>query len=364
MPDFGKQPFEQIRYCIRCCMPETSEGITFDEMGICSGCRSSEQKMHINWAERKNKLREILEYHKSKSGDNYDCLVPISGGKDSAFQLHVLVRIYGMKVLAVTFSHTFFSETGKYNLQNILDKLDVDHIMFTPNKALVRKLIKKSLFKIGDPCWHCHAGIGAFPLQVAMRFKIPLVIWGESAAELGSKATYEKPIVFDEKYFLKVSSKVDIDQMIDDEITTKDLYPFKLPSSNEYKKASILGIHLGDYIFWDGERQVEFLKKEYDWREDDVEGTYKKYKNVECVMVGVHDHLKFLKRGFGRGTDHATADIRAGLLTREEGFELAKEYDQKKPKFLDDYLKMTGLTEEEFIKVAKSLRTGVAKDLP
>lgn len=364
MSDYGEPIFKNLKYCVRCCMPETSEGIIFDEMGICSGCRSSEQKMHINWAEREKKLKGILKYYKSKSGDNYDCLVPISGGKDSAFQLHVLVRIYGMKVLAVTFSHTFFSETGKYNLQNILDKLGVDHIMFTPNKTLVRKLIKKSFYKLGDPCWHCHAGIGAFPLQVAIRFKIPLVIWGESAAELGSKATYKNPIVFDEKYFLKVSSKVDIDQMVDDEITKKDLYPFSLPSSEEYKKANILGIHLGDYMFWDGERQAEFLKKEYDWREDDVEGTYKKYKNVECVMVGVHDYLKFLKRGFGRGTDHATADIRAGLLTREEGFELAKEYDQKRPQFLDDYLEMTGLTEEEFINVAKSLRTGVAKDLP
>ena len=360
----SNHPFEQLQYCTRCCMPETSAGIDFDEMGICKGCQSSEQKMHINWAEREKNLRVLLDEYKEKSGNYYDCIIPISGGKDSAFQLHILTKIYGMKALAVTFSHNWYSETGKYNLWNILEKLNVDHIMFTPNRGLVNKLARKALFKIGDPCWHCHAGIPAFTLQMAVRFNIPLVIWGESTAEFGSKATYKDNIQFDESYYLKVSSKVQPEEMVDENITMRDLCPFTIPTKKELDKLGFVGIHLGDYIFWDGERQTEFIKKEYDWREDKVEGTYKRYKSVECIMPGVHDYSKYIKRGFGRGTDHATLDVRAGLLSREEGFELAKEEDAKRPEALDHYLEITGLTEQEFVKILKKQREGKAKLLP
>src|SRR3954468_21796302 len=107
MSDFGSPPYKNLQYCVRCCMPETNEGIAFDEMGICQACFSSEQKMRINWVEREAQLRAILDEYKGRAGTNYDCLVPISGGKDSAFQLHVLTQIYKVKPLAVTFSHNW-----------------------------------------------------------------------------------------------------------------------------------------------------------------------------------------------------------------------------------------------------------------
>lgn len=363
--DYGKPLYDKkLQYCVRCCMPETNEGIKFDEMGICQACQSQEQKIHINWTEREQQLRKILESYKSKAGDNYDCIVPISGGKDSAFQLHVLVKRYGIKPLAVTFNHNWYSETGKYNLWNILEKLNVDHIMFTPNRALINKLAKQSLYKIGDSCWHCHAGVGAFPLHVAAKFKIPLLVWGESVAESSGRACYYEPVRFDSNYFLHNSAKVTPTGMTNDVITSKDVFPFQNPAAEEMEKVGVTGIHLGDYIFWDDERQMEFIRKEYGWREDLVEGTYKGYKSVECIMPGVHDYTKFLKRGFGRATDHASQDVRSGLLSREEGFELAKNFDAERPQALDYYLKITGLTEEEFLKVMNERREGKAKDLP
>ena len=356
----NKQLMSEAQYCARCCMPSTSEGTIFDELGICRACQSSEQKMHINWKERGIKLKEILDEFKAKSGDNYDCLVPISGGKDSAFQLHVLVKVLGMKPLAVTFSHNWFTEVGNYNLWNILEKLNVDHLMFTPNKGLINKIARQSLYNIGDSCWHCHAGIGAFPLQAAIKFKIPLIIWGESIAEAGNKVSYMdnggEPIPFDENYYLKVSSKVSPEKMVTEDLTMKDLYPFKLPEKEEVKNANIFGIHLGDYMFWDGERQTEFIKKEYDWKEDDVEGTYKRYKSVECKMPGVHDYSKFVKRGFGRTTDHVSQDVRNGLMTREEAFKLIREIEPKRPEVLDDYLKIAEFSEQEFYDILKSHR--------
>ena len=131
------------------------------------------KKMHINWLDRKKKLEEILDRFRESSGDNYDCLVPISGGKDSVFQLHMLVKIYKMKPLAVTFNHNWYTETGQYNLWNILEKLNVDHIMFTPNRGLINNIAKQSLHMIGDSCWHCHAGVGSlshFRQQLDLKF--------------------------------------------------------------------------------------------------------------------------------------------------------------------------------------------------
>ncbi len=364
MSKYGEPMYPTLKYCARCCLPETTEGIQFDEMGICQACQSAEQKIHINWVEREKELRKILDHHKKIAGDNYDCIVPISGGKDSTFQLHVLTQVYKMKPLAVTFSHNWFSETGRYNLTNAIEKFNVDHILFTPSRDLVNRLARESLKQIGDSCWHCHAGVGAFPLQVAVRFRVPLLIWGESISESSGRACYFEPVrKFDRDYFTKVSAKVYPDKMINQEISKKDIYPFQLPTYEEIDRVGVVGIHLGDYLFWDDERQMEFVRDVYGWREDKVEGTYKRYKSVECVMAGVHDYSKFVKRGFGRGTDHASADVRAGLLTREEAFEMAKKYDSERPEMLDYYLKLTGYTEQQFMEIVKSHREGKSKYL-
>lgn len=349
--------FPKLKYCTRCCMPETQEGITFDEMGICQACQSAEQKIHIDWVRREKELRKILEKAKAQAGNNYDCILPVSGGKDSTFQMHVLVKVYGMKPLAVTFSHNWYSETGWYNLQNSLEKFNVDHIMFTPNRNLVNRLAKKSLEEIGDSCWHCHAGVGAFPLQIAAKFKIPLLIWGESIAESSGRASYFNPVrKFDREYFTKVSAKRKPDEMVCDYISKKDVYPFEVPSAEECEEAGVMGIHLGDYLFWDEERQTEFVRDVYGWRETQMEGTYKRYKSAECIMPGVHDLTCYLKRGYGRGTFHACMDVRNGLLTREEGFSLTKQFDNERPEALDYYLKITGMTEEKFFKIMEAQR--------
>jgi len=347
-------------------MPNSEEALTFDEMGMCPACQSSEQKMHINWVKRQQDLKTLLDNYRNLDGKNYDCIVPISGGKDSAFQLHVLTRLYKIRPLAVTFSHNWFSETGKWNLENIVDKMGIDHIMFIPNRGSIGKIARESLYQIGDSCWHCHMGIGAFPLQVAVKFGIKLLIWGESVSENTGRATYDKPIKFDRDYFVKISAKKYPDEMINSrsKISNSDLIPYQLPSYEDIERVGVVGVHLGDYIFWDEQRQTEFLIKEYGWREDKVEGTYKRYKSVECRMPGVHDYSKFLKRGFGRTTDHASHDIRNGLLTREEGFKLIEKFDFERPGALDYYLKVTGFTEEEFEKILFDKRTGAAVNLP
>jgi N-acetyl sugar amidotransferase len=331
-------------------MPETQEGQAFDEFGFCNVCRSSEEKMRVDWKSRREQLERILEKAKFENQNReYDCLVPISGGKDSTFQLHVLVKEFGMRPLAVTFSHNWFSAVGIYNLFNALEVFDVDHIMFTPKRGLVNRLAKKSLSKIGDSCWHCHAGVGAFPLRVARDYGIKLVIWGESVAESSSRGTYSAPIIkFDQDYFQKVSAKLAPDEMSDSNIADYELKKFNSLTSDEYEESQIEGIHLGDYIFWDEERQTEFVIDNYGWMEDDVEGTYKGYKSTECVMPGVHDFACYLKRGYGRTTFHLSSDIRSGVLSRSDVNPEILKLERTVPAGLQYFTEITGIELNDF----------------
>jgi N-acetyl sugar amidotransferase len=337
-------------------MPETQEGQAFDEMGYCNVCRSSEHKMRINWVERRSALERILENAREANKQKpYDCLIPISGGKDSTFQLHVLVKEYGMRPLTVTFSHNWFNSTGVFNLFNSLEQFDVDNIMFTPKRTQVNKLAKKSLTEIGDACWHCHAGVGAFPLKMALEYDIKLIIWGESVAESSSRGTYKDPILkFDQDYFEKVSAKVSVNKMTDSDLPLSELSVYQQPDKESYAIAGIEGIHLGDYIFWDEERQTEFVKENYGWKETNIEGTYKRYKSAECIMPGVHDFACYLKRGYGRASFHASSDVRAGLVTREEAFQELVPMDQIEPNALSYYSQITGISREEFIEIVGS----------
>ncbi len=352
----NRQLFERLNYCIRCCIPETEEGTLYDEMNVCKACQSSEQKMHIDWAERERQLKRIFAEARRKASSGYDCVLPISGGKDSMFQAHVLVNVYGMKPLAVTFNHNWYSETGWYNLTNLLETFNLDHIMFTPNRGLVNRLASKSLSSIGDPCWHCHSGCGSFPLQVAVKFRIPLLVYGESASEGHGLATYYEPVKYDREYFTKISAKKRPEEMVCEDISGKDVSPFRLPSQEECEEAQVTGIHLGDYIFWDDERQTEFVRDVYGWRETQMENSYKRYKSAECVMAGMHDFTCYLKRGYCRATSQGAVDVRNGLLTREEAFGLISRTDPVRPEALDYFLEITGMTEEDFYRVMEALR--------
>jgi N-acetyl sugar amidotransferase len=361
--NFGEPLYnEVIRYCNRCCMPETMEGITFDEFGICTPCRSSEEKMHINWEEREKNLKSILD--SQRSDEFYDCMLPMSGGKDSSFQAFVLTKRYGVVPLAVTHGANWMSLTGRYNLENCLQKFDLDHLIFHANRNIINKAARKSLKVIGDACWHCHIGAGTFVIQSAFSWNVALMIWGESIAERDGRGSYMNQTEASIYYNLEVSGRIKAEDFADDEIAYNDLSHWFYPEKEKIKGSNLRYLHLGDYIFWDEEKQVDFLVRNYEWMDSKVENAFKGYKSNECVMAGVHDYSNFIKRGIGRATVQASDDVRRGIITREEGFELAKEYDTQRPHALDFYLKITGYTEEEFEKIlieARSLSNYASK---
>ena len=343
----GKGLYEaRIQYCTRCCLPATMEGINFDEIGVCVPCRSSEEKMHINWEERAKRLSSIFDA--VRSDKYYDCMLPTSGGKDSVYQAHLLTKKFGVTPLAVTHGQNWLSRIGRYNLENSLQQFDLDHLVFNMNRGVINRMARKSLAKIGDACWHCHIGTGTFPLQAALAWKIDLMCYGESIAEADGRGSYHGQSEASLFYNLEISAKVPAEEMSDEATRTRDLSAWVYPSKDNLKESRLRYIHLGDYFFWDEERQVEFVKRHYAWMEGTVENAYKGFKSVECVMAGVHDYANFIKRGIGRSTVQASTDVRRGLLTREEGFELAKAHDTQRPHALDFYLSLTGLTEEEF----------------
>jgi len=343
----GKGLFEQeIRYCARCCLPETMEGMELDEIGICIPCRSSEQKMHIDWDQKRSNLDSLVDSYRSEN--YYDCILPMSGGKDSTYQAYLLDKVIGVTPLAVTHGQNWASLEGRYNLENCLQKFDLDHLIFFKNRAVINKVARKSLEAIGDACWHCHIGNGTVSIQSALAWDIGLMLWGESIAQADPRGSYAKQAEASLVYNLNVSARLPAQDMTDEVTPQSEMSSWYYPPQSELKKSDIRYIHLGDYFFWDEERQFEFVKRHYEWMDSRVENTFKGYKSVECVMAGVHDYSNFIKRGIGRATIQASEDVRRGILTREEGMELAKEYDSQRPHALDYYLKITDRTEDEY----------------
>ena len=196
-------------------------------------------KNEIDWSSRFDKLKDIFEHFKKKQSSSYDCIIPISGGKDSTYQVYLLTKVFNLKPLAVTFSHNWFSKIGRENLKNISDRLNVDVIEYTPNRKLVNDLATKSLKLIGDSCWHCHTGVDTFPLHIATKFNIPLLIYGEGVAEQSGKATYLDKPDYSIDYFLKFSSIYKAEDIVDNNIKNKDLNLFVSPPAKEINSKGI-----------------------------------------------------------------------------------------------------------------------------
>jgi len=357
MPDSRLRVLNNLRLCTRCLLPETQETIVFDDQGVCNVCRQIEYKQtQIDWAAKRKEFDDLLDLHRGKYA--YDCIVPFSGGKDSTYTLYHLVRDFGLRPLVVSFDHGFFRPRTLENNDRTLKILGIDFLKFRPNWRVVQKLMLEAFKRKGDFCWHCHAGCFTYPMQIAVKFKIPLVIWGEPTAEYTSYYSYEDKEEVDERRFnrfvnLGITAE-DMLGMLDGTVTMQDLEPFRYPNIQELRAINCRSVCLGSYIPWDVKKHVEIIKRELHWQEDDVEGIPKayRYEKVECAMQGVRDYLKFIKRGFGRTNHLVNIDIRNGRLSREEAMRLVQEHDGKRPASLDVFLEYVGLTEEEFIAIA------------
>ena len=344
---------KEMKYCTRCILPQTHESVKFDEEGVCNVCRQAEVKHEeIDWDARRKILEDICNRYRGKG--QYDCIVPFSGGKDSTFQLWYVVRELGLKPLVVRFNHWGYRPLVQENNTRTFKKLGVDVLEFTANWQVVKKLMLASLKETGDFCWHCHAGVFAHTMQIAVKFNIPLVIWGEASSEYRAYHDPNELEELDRKKFDEIIDLgIDADRMyelLNGEVDKRDLMPFAFPTDAEMKELGAKAIYLGNYIKWHTKRQVAIIKKELGWQGQEVEGIPPQYdyEKIECRWQGIRDYCKYIKRGHGRTNHLACIDIRNGEMDRETGWELARKYDGKRPASLDQFLAVVGLNEKEF----------------
>jgi len=347
--------FNDLQRCTKCTLPITWETLNFDQDGVCNICRNWEAKTEsVDWKEREKILLKILADVKDRNKDSeYDCIVPFSGGKDSTYTLYAVVRKYGLKPLVVSFDHGFYRPKTIENRSRTFKKLGVDVITFTPNWKIVKKLMLESLIRKGDFCWHCHSGVFSYPMQIAVKFNIPLLIWGEGGGEYETYFRYAELEETDEwKYNRRIIMGMRAEDMAGFiNVEMRDLSPFIYPSKEKLDKVGVKSLPLGNYIQWNQEEFAETIRKELGWNYDKVESLYPDelgFDKIECMMTGMRDYIKYLKRGFSRITHRTTIDIKQGRISRDEGLTLIRKYEHRKPASLSIFLKILDLSEDEF----------------
>ena len=358
----------EIRYCSNCLFPETKPDLSFNEEGVCSACTAAEIKNKgIDWAEREKQFFEIIEHYKLPEGKTgWDCIVPVSGGKDSTYQAYFMKEVCGLNPLCVCFETTSITPLGQKNLDN-LSKMGIDVIYFKKNYNAYKKMVIEGFKRLGDEMWPNHIGIFTIPVMVAVKFNIPLIIWGENPQKEygGPSLDSVQSRILNRKWLEEFGGLLGnrIQDMVGvDGLTEKELSPYFYPSDEEINKVGVTGLFLGSYFFWDARRQLEIVKKHgFSVKEDGpVEGTYTNYENLDESMHGLHDYLKFVKYGFGRTTDHVGIDIRNKRLTREEGLELVLKYDGKYPHFgVSEFVRYSGMSKEEIDSIIDSFTNPV-----
>ena len=343
-----------MNYCKRCLYPDTKPQLVFDENGICSACKNHELKEKIDWKSKEKELKEILEKFRSKN-NYYDCIIPVSGGKDSHFQAYTIKEKFGLNPLVVNFHPLDQTEIGKKNLDN-LKKLGVDCIEFSPNPNVYLKLARFGLKKLGDFQWPEHIGIFTVPVQIAIKYKIPLIIWGENPQfEYGQPTDISTDTILDRKWLEKNGGyfldKIKPQDMIKHGFELNDIQPYLYPSDDEINQVGITGIFLGSYIKWDIFKQLEIVKTiGFQENDEPKEGTFNRWENLDVYFTVFHDYFKFLKYGFGRATDHASIEIMHGRISREQGLKLVKQYEGKIPrKYLKKFLEFADMSMDDFI---------------
>lgn len=354
-----------IRYCTRCVMPETKPDLNIDSEGVCAACRHYEQRPAVDWDARREELREILDRYRSKDGSNYDCIVPVSGGKDSTYQVVRLLEM-GMNPLCITASTDDLSEWGRYNIEN-LKKLGVDYLEVSSNPVVRRTMNRLALEQVGDVSWPEHVSIFTIPVRFAVSLRIPLLVWGENSQnEYGGPAAAAESNVLTRRWLeefggllgLRVSDLVGIEG-----IERKHLIQYTYPTDEQLADVGVTGIFLGHYFPWDGQENADIaIQNGFKVYDGPVEGSLFDYENLDNHQTGIHDYFKFLKYGFGRCTDHVCLQIRRGRMTREEGLAIVKERDGRFPsmylgKPLDEILSEFDMTRRQFERICDRFTT-------
>jgi N-acetyl sugar amidotransferase len=334
--------------CRRCLYPNTKPDLHFNDEGICSACQAFDKRSTINWKAKEEEFLRIIGENKGKS---HDVIVACSGGKDSTWQIIKCLEL-GLRPLAVTATTDDLSDLGRRNLDNV-GRL-CDHVVITPNREIRKRISKFALEEVGDISWCEHHLIWSVPAREAVNRNIPVVLYGEcpqneyGAGPQGSEANTNLTKDWIDEFGGLLGLRVsDISEILGIDPAEMGCYRY---AGSEGVKA----LFMGAYFPWDGRANATAAAKHgFTWKQTPVEGNFVQWENLDNHQTGVHDHLRWLKFGYGRTVDVASNHIRRGYLTRNEGMILALQCDGRWPytylgKPLHEILEVIGVTVQEY----------------
>lgn len=354
---------KKITYCTNCVYPVNAVNLNLDEHGVCTSCKTAESFEELSsdfWVERKIKFEKLINQYKKDNNANYDCLIPVSGGKDSFYQAHVIAKEYGLKPLLMTYHGNNYLPEGDRNRDLMRHAFDADHIVWGPSVEVLKKLNKLTFKMMGDMNWQNHCGIMSAPINLAVKFNIPLIVWGETNWDISGMYSPDDFVEFS----ARVRHEHDLRgyewyDMMKHGLKEKDMIWAKYPSDEEILETGARGIYIGNFFKWDPNKQTELVMDKYDWKpaEKPFERTYRTMSNLDDRYEnGIHDLMKFIKFGYGRASDHASKDIRTGYMSRKEGIEMVRKYDSVVSSDLYYWLDYVDMSEDEFWSIADSFR--------
>ncbi len=346
-----------MRYCKSCLQPDTRPDVKFNSEGICYACLFEEEKKNINWAHREEELKKITSWAKGQSKNGYDCVIGVSGGKDSTFQALYAKERLGLNCLLVNCAPDNITEVGRHNLENLVQK-GFDMISLRSDPRIMRKLTGYAFYKFGNPVKPSEYPLWASAYIIALKFDIPLIIQGENAAlTLGLDNGLG---VNDDALNVNMGNTLAggnaSDWLIDD-IGIEQLYMYQFPDKDEIRRKGIRAIYLQYYVKeWSQVYNADFSIARGLWgrsRESlyDI-GRYRRYTALDSDMQMVNQMLKYYKFGFGFATDEACYDIREGRLSREEAKWHVEEYDGRcGEQYIEDFCRYINISVQEFWRV-------------
>jgi N-acetyl sugar amidotransferase len=317
-----------LKWCVKCLAMSTRPRIKFDSNGVCNACSWSEKKKVIDWSARSKLLEGILLKHKSKS-NGFDCLVPVSGGKDGSYVAHNLKNKYGINPLCVTVNPALPTELGDRNLRAFVNS-GYHHIAISPDPNVMRILNRIGFVEKGFPYYGWLISIHTAILRVAYNHHISLIFYGEDGEVEygGSVETIDNPIYnceYQKRVYLEGGYQ---DVLNKSNIKKKDLFWFQFPNDDEkLKKIDIT--HWSYFENWDPYRNY-LVAKEYCGLEEantTNSGTFTNYAQNDQSLYALHTYLMYLKFGFGRANQDASIEIRRGAMDREQAINLVRIYD-------------------------------------
>jgi len=344
-----------VFWCKNCLNMSTRPRITFDDEGNCNACQWAEEKKVIDWKPREKELLKLLDTNRSISG-NFDCIVPVSGGKDGSYVAHTLKHKYGMNPLTVTVKPSMALDIGEKNLSNFIQS-GFNHIHISCNPNVIDKLNKYGFIEKGFPYYGWLIAIMTAVIKVAINFKIPLIFYGEDGEiEYGGSTESKNKALYDIEYMKKVyleggHNKV-LERLIkDDDIYSSDLSFFQFPTDLEIEASKLSFTHWSYFEPWDSYRNYVVAKENCGLQEKTQinTDTFTNFAQNDQSLYVLHAYLMYLKFGFGRATQDAGIEIRRGSMTRDQALNLVKMYDNSYPhNQIDEFLVYYGMSREEF----------------